>query len=255
MNLEGGRSVTGYVGMSMRETDDGHIVGVIPRVEHVRDASGAFRAGALLTILDSAGGLCSGLAALPDGWVVTTNMTARTVRLDHVGPLRVEAHVLRTGKNNVVAAATIYDDGNHGALITDGVVTSSILVPENGPPQWQRPVVLETRDDTDDEPLPFATWLQARPVDDRTVELDLADELRNPWGILHGGVVASLVDEAAAHATGGVTTDVVLHFLAPNREGPVRATATPMGPVTRVEVVDAGADRVTAVAIATTMAV
>ena len=58
------------------------------------------------------------------------------------------------------------------------------------------------------------------------VEIDLADRLRNPWGILHGGVVATLVDLAAEHATGGgCTTDVVLHFLAPNRVGPVRATA------------------------------
>ena len=92
MNLDGGRSVTGYVGMSMHETDDGDIVGVIPRVEHVRDPRGAFRAGALLTILDSAGGLCSGLAALPDGWVVTTNWVmdaTLTVMLLVVKPVKV----------------------------------------------------------------------------------------------------------------------------------------------------------------------
>ena len=88
--------------------------------------------------------------------------------------------------------------------------------------------------------------------------MPLAEQLRNPWGILHGGAVASLVDIAAEHASGGVTTDVVLHFLAPNRVGPVRATAEPVGArrradgtVMRVEVRDVGADRVTALAIAT----
>jgi uncharacterized protein (TIGR00369 family) len=89
--------------------------------------------------------------------------------------------------------------------------------------------------------------------------MPLADSLRNPWGILHGGALASLVDVAAEHATGGVTTDVVLHFLAPNRIGPVRATtrtigSRPNGTVLRVEVRDVGADRVTALAIVTAAA-
>ena len=64
-----------------------------------------------------------------------------------------------------------------------------------------------------------------RAVTRDTVAIDLADELRNPWGILHGGILAMLVDIAVEHATGGVTTDVVLHFLAPNRVGPVRDRA------------------------------
>jgi acyl-coenzyme A thioesterase PaaI-like protein len=67
---------------------------------------------------------------------------------------------------------------------------------------------------------------------------------------LHGGIVATLADLAAEHATGQVTTDVGLHFLAPNRVGPVRATARRLDARTaRVEVRDLGADRVTAVAI------
>ena len=65
----------------------------------------------------------------------------------------------------------------------------------------------------------------------------------------------ALVDIAAEHATGGVTTDVVLHFLAPNRVGPVRATARPLGArsdgeVCRVEVRDEGGDRLTGLAVA-----
>jgi acyl-coenzyme A thioesterase PaaI-like protein len=56
--------------------------------------------------------------------------------------------------------------------------------------------------------------------------------------------------------TGCVTADVVLHFLAPNRVGPVRAEARTIGTradgaVLRVEVRDHGADRVTALAVVT----
>jgi uncharacterized protein (TIGR00369 family) len=105
--------------------------------------------------------------------------------------------------------------------------------------------------------LPSITeWLNAPAVTADTLEIDLADELRNPWGILHGGVVAMLADLASEHATGRATTEVVLHFLAPNRVGPVQAHARSLGErrdgeVVRIEIRDVGADRVTAVAIAT----
>ena len=118
-----------------------------------------------------------------------------------------------------------------------------------------------TRQPMDEPPTVIDEWLALRRLDANgsghgVVEVDLTDNLRNPWGIMHGGVVAFLVDLATAHATGGATTDVVLHFLAPHRAGPVRATARPLGTrsdgtVCRVEVRDLGADRTTAVAVAT----
>jgi uncharacterized protein (TIGR00369 family) len=158
-----------------------------------------------------------------------------------------------------VTAVTIRDEGDGNAVVVDGVLSSAVLVPENGPPQWTRPLSLSPG-----EPLPgpaptVTEWLGARPFDAAAVQMPLAEQLRNPWGILHGGAVASLVDVAVEHVSGGgVTTDVVLHFLAPNRVGPVRATAVPIGAglradgtVMRVEVRDVGADRVTALAIAT----
>ena len=96
------------------------------------------------------------------------------------------------------------------------------------------------------------------------VELDVTDALRNPWGIVHGGVTASLVDVAAEravaapadHGSSVHTGDVSLHFLAPARVGPVRATATVMGEradgaVVLVTVHDTGRDRVVARAVAT----
>jgi len=249
-----GTDILRFARIEMREVDEFRVEGRVEAVEHLRGANGAVRAGALLTILDSAGGLCGGLASLPDGWVVSTNMSVRTCSLEPTGPLRVESLLLRKGRNNVVTTVTISDHVT-GRAVLDGVLTSAILVPENGPPVWERPMHIRYPDDI--ASLSMDQWLAARLVDDRTIETDLRDALRNPWGILHGGVTAALVDAAVEHATAGAAvTDVVLHFIAPNRLGPVRARATLLGrrsdgTVVRVEVRDEGADRVTAVAIAT----
>ena len=256
-----GRDVSRYVRVEMHEVPGAErgtpaLVGHAPASAHLRGPDGGLRAGALLTLLDMVGGLCGGLAALPDGWVVSTNLSARTVRRTHTGPLRIDANVLRQGRASVVTAVRIRDEGAANALVVDGVLTSAILVPENGPPSWDRPLVLDPGPEPADPWPPIPEWLVASPVDALTIEMPLRDALRNPWGILHGGALASLVDLAAEHATGGVATDVVLHFLAPNRIGPVRAAARVIGTrtdgtVLRIEVRDEGAGRVTALAIVT----
>ncbi len=254
---EAGHHVGRYMGVAMREVEELHLVGHASVAPHLRGPAGGVRTGALLTMLDNVGGLTGGLAALPDGWVVSTNLAARVVARLHVGPLRIDSGLLRRGRNNVVTSVQMRDEGMRDALVASGVLTSAILVPENGPPQWTRPLVLEAVSRPAPDLPPISDWLGVRAVGDHAVEIELAAELRNPWGILHGGVVATLVDLAAEHATGGgSTTDVVLHFLAPNRVGPVRATARELGRRTdghllRVEVRDEGAARTTAIAIVT----
>jgi uncharacterized protein (TIGR00369 family) len=241
----------------MRETDDERMIGHAPVEDFMRGSHGGLRTGALLTMLDNVGGLRAGIAALPDGWVVSTNLAAHVVAVEHVGPLRIESDLLRRGRNNVVTSVQIRDEGARDALVVDGVLTSAILVPHNGPPVWSRPIVLDPGPAPKPAPPPITEWLGVRSAGPNAVEIDLADPLRNPWGILHGGVVATLVDLAAEHATGRVTADVVLHFLAPNRTGPVRADARVLGTradgaVVRVELRDEGAARTTALAVATT---
>ena len=258
---ETGRDVSRYVGVELREVQpaaDGspRIEGHAPAPAHLRRPGGGVRTGALLTMLDNVGGLCGGLAVLPDGWVVSTNLSARVVRLDHTGPFRIDARVLRQGRASVVTAVEIRDEDERDALVVDGVLTSAVLIPENGPPRWSRPLVLSAGPPLVEPVPPIPDWLGAHAIDDATVEMQLAESLRNPWGILHGGAVASLIDLTAEHLTGGTTTDVVLHFLAPNRVGPVRAGGTALGSradgtVLRIEVRDEGADRVTALAVAT----
>ena len=86
--------------------------------------------------------------------------------------------------------------------------------------------------------------------------LDLADRLRNPWGILHGGGLAVLADVAACRAVTALdghrpdrpvtAADTVLHFLRPARVGPVEARCQILGDgigraLVRVAIHDRGA--------------
>lgn len=95
------------------------------------------------------------------------------------------------------------------------------------------------------------------------VEMAMRDDLRGPAGSLEGGVVSTLADvagaSAAALAAGGLvaTEHISISFLAPGREGPIRATGLPLrvgrqDAVAEVRIVDTGkADRLMAVALVT----
>ena len=258
-----GREVNRVTGVSLREVDhpaapaDTHVVGEVVDLAHLRGPSGSVRAGALLTMADTVGGMCAGLAALP-GWVVSTNLMLRTAPDPHRGPLSLEARVLRAGRKAIVTQVQIRDAGDGDRAVADGVLTSAVLEPDGGPPHFPRPMALGPPERLDPV-LSLLEFFGVRAHDHDAVALDITDRVRNPWGILHGGATAVLVDAAAAHAVDGdaTTADVVVHFLRPGRVGPAVATATVPGTradgeLVRVEVVDAGAgNRVMALAIAT----
>lgn len=87
--------------------------------------------------------------------------------------------------------------------------------------------------------------LDAQPFNDRVgarivefgegravLELDIADHHRQQFGVVHGGVLAYLVDNAATFACGTVlgagiiTGGITATYLAAARDGMLRATAT-----------------------------
>jgi uncharacterized protein (TIGR00369 family) len=63
------------------------------------------------------------------------------------------------------------------------------------------------------------------------VEIEIVDEILGPAGAVHGGVIASIVDRAAAYAavqargSPVVTSSVALSYLDAATEGPLRASA------------------------------
>ncbi len=260
--------VTGYLHMEMREVTAGEgpvrLVGTARSTPAVRDATGRMSMGILGAMCDAIGGFCGGLGALPDGWVVTTNMMLRAANRPVGASVALESEVLRAGKSAVVTSVRGTDDDG---FVVGGIVRSAVLVPEGGPPQWTRPAVLDFSD-RPEAGVPFEEWLAPRPTDDG-IEIELRDEFRNPWGIMHGGVTSAVVDAAArAVAYASFDTriarsndarhvdDMVLHFVAPARVGPVVASATvlgdrPDGALLRVEVRDQGIDRLAAFAVVT----
>ncbi|HEY3832070.1 MAG TPA: acyl-CoA thioesterase domain-containing protein [Acidimicrobiia bacterium] len=266
MNLEipneEGRGVARYLDMEVREVTEGEgpvrLLGTAHPSPTVLDESGRMHMGVLGTMCDAIGGFCGGLGALPDGWVVTTNMMLRSADRPVGAVISLESEVLRAGRTAVVTNVHAHDD--HG-FVVGGIVRSAVLVPEGGPPPFARPARLDLAG-RGEQFLPFDTWLDARPLAGDTeagVEIELRDDFRNPWGIMHGGVTSAVIDAAARHVLGNSfhVDDVVIHFVAPARVGPVVAYVTvlgtrPDGTVVRVAVHDRGSDdRTVAFAVAT----
>ncbi len=70
-------------------------------------------------------------------------------------------------------------------------------------------------------------------IGEAKIRLDMRDELRQPYGLLHGGATASLIDTATAFAILGnlgdgemaSTVDLTIQYLRPHTEGAIICTA------------------------------
>ena len=254
------RHVSDYFRIERREVpppegEDGYsgFSGRMPVDDHQRGAGDGLRAGGLLTAVDSLGGFMSGLAVLPQ-WIVTTSCMATMSRLDHVGPLCAQGHVLRRGRSTVVAGFDVTDEGASGVPVAALTMTFAILDPGDMDLDFVRPVVFDM------PPLPEHVvrpeeFFAIEPGEGPVTRLRLDDRLRNPWGILHGGAVAMLADVGACRAAQSsrpglgqaAATDVVLHYLRPTKVGPLEARCRVLGhragrTQVRVALHDVGAD-------------
>ena len=236
----------------------------VPVDPHLLDEAGGLHAGALLTVVDSVGGYLAGLTVQPDG-IVTTSMTLRMGRRRHVGPLLCEATVLRKGRTSVVVLISVTDEGDDDAPVASYVMTCAVLARESPDPTFGRPAD-HPMAPLQPEPIPLVEFFGVQPGSGLVTRLEIGDYLRNTWGILHGGAIAVLSDLAAVRAVrfdagspeGALSaTDMVLHYLAPARVGPVEARCTVMGTrpdasVVRVAMYDTGVeDRMVALASVT----
>ena len=85
--------------------------------------------------------------------------------------------------------------------------------------------------------LPFAKMMGMRLVDmqldSAVIKIEIRDDLRQPSGVLHGGVTATLIDTTMAFAVRtrlpiSVTTatiDLTVHYLRPHVSGTLTCTA------------------------------
>jgi uncharacterized protein (TIGR00369 family) len=208
-----------------------------------------------LTAVDSVGGLLAGLSVHPQ-WIVTTSIMATISELSHRGPVGFHGRILRRGRNAVVVAVEVFDEGADDARVAAVTMTSAVLDPgDHMDLRFDRPVRTPMTP-PDPNPLPPEEFFCIQPGRGAVTQLELASRLRNPWGILHGGAVATLADVAACRAVGaedpaGVRTlaasDTVLHYLRPVKVGPVEARCRVLADrgdraVVRVAIHDVGAD-------------
>jgi uncharacterized protein (TIGR00369 family) len=87
------------------------------------------------------------------------------------------------------------------------------------------------------EGLPFSRLIGMRmielKIDEATIAVDMRDDLRQPSGVLHGGVTATLIDTAMAFAvrtrlpveSATATVDLTVHYLRPLTEGTATCVA------------------------------
>jgi uncharacterized protein (TIGR00369 family) len=225
--------------------------GRVPIDGHQRGAGGGLRTGGLITSLDSLGGMVAGLSVLPK-WIVTTSLMVTVSDLVHAGPLRLDSRIVRQGRNAVIVGLDVSDEGAGDGSVATALMTCAVLDPGDMVLEFTRPV-RSTMPSIPPEPLPPEEFFRIEPGTGPVTRLELADHLRNPWGILHGGAVAVLADEAACRAAAAVAhgpvaaADTVLHYLRPVKVGPVEARCQVLGSRAgrtrvRVEVHDVGAD-------------
>ena len=99
--------------------------------------------------------------------------------------------------------------------------------------------------------LPFAKLVGMQLVDIRpneaVIEIEMRDDLRQPNGVLHGGVTATLIDTAMAFAVRTyltdteptATIDLTVHYLRPHVTGKASCTARVVRPGKRIFTVPA----------------
>lgn len=219
------------------------------------DASGALRAGVVTFAADMATGLAMGLAVLDRNlWTVTTDLDVHVPAMVHTGTLRIDVDVLRAGETTTVSTFTVHDDES-GRCVGGGSGTGRPFPFDFDRGNLEVPIGA-VRDHGAGAEVPaeaLVPYLGFRVGEDASVEVDVADWLRNPWGILHGGVTSCLADVAAASAGSAAlartarVTDQMVRFLAPGRVGPVRAVPHVLAvdgdqALVEVRIVDAGKD-------------
>lgn len=231
--------------------------------------------GGLLTVVDLlAGTVCLGM--IEDDWMATSTLTFHLVEPVPAGELLLSARSARVGRTTIAIEVEASAGDSPQRRVGEGIVTFSRLVrrESNLSLSGARMEPGARFSFPADPGADIGTGGSLRRaigcdvVDPRggVTETPLGEYVRNSFGALNGGVVATIVEAAALAVAGseaagpGHVTDVVVHYLAQGRIGPVTSVGSVLrrgwsgstAPSTvRVEVSDSGepsGDRLMAVA-------
>jgi uncharacterized protein (TIGR00369 family) len=179
------------------------------------------------------------------------------------GVVAAAGSVIRAGRTTVVVEVDIHQETDTSAEETTSI--GSVMMTFSRLPRREDNREVEIDEDSHQTvdlaapgsrlTRPYLEELAIRVLDEAAgvVELDMTDYVRNSVGALQGGTVAILADVAGQHAariaTGKplTTSDLAIHYLLQGRVGPFRTRAkvlraTNDTALTRVDVIDSGAD-------------
>lgn len=227
----------GALGIRVAPTRDGGIACVLGRHAATLD-DGRVAAGAALTLADQA--TAQGVfGVLP----VMTPMMTLALRIDWLGDLpgagltcTIE-DVTREGALALVRGRFEADDGSVPGLVTARYLIGAMPGGDTGMAR-ERPVAPPS------DAADFAAYAPLEPAGDGWINHPRADHVGAPLPAYHGGIIAALLDGAAARTApaGMVRADTDVRFLAPGRaDRPLVLTARAVRAGRRVATIDAEA--------------
>jgi acyl-CoA thioesterase len=237
------------LGMEAEVTSESSAKVRIPVTPYVTGPDGGVRAGVLATLVDVVGGAAA-LRSLHPDWMATADLALQVVR-PAVGPyVEARATVLRRGRTTLVVEALVSEGA--GSPLAWASMTFAVLPGRDTNPM---------QDASSDLPVRWAltgSGLEG-PVDDvlsisvddaasGLVSLPIRPYLRNSFGAVQGGVMATLGEVACVEMLGAdvgfegvpVVTDLQVAYLSLGRVGPI---------VSRSKRLDGGAGRSTGSAV------
>jgi acyl-coenzyme A thioesterase PaaI-like protein len=215
---------------------------------------GGIAAGPLMTTVDVLAGLLVGRVVLPD-WMATAQLSLHLDRPPSSGTVVADAEVIRDGRTTIVVEVRLRGGGDpFGEAMLSFVrlprresnVDLSVVPVEYGRRTTLAVAGSGLVHDYDEE-----LGIQVLDGPSGRLRLEVGEYVRNSFGAVNGGVVASLAAAAARAASSPLlagparVADAAVHYLGQGRVGPVETTARVVrrdasGVLTRVQVLDSG---------------
>ena len=232
----------------------------MPLADSLATPFGEARLGVLACFVDCAAGGIGLLTARPS-WLVTTYLNLHVWTPPTGNALTATATVLRSGRSTVILDVDLANQQSVGrASVGFAALPARPEDPVMPDPPDDGLVQLGTGRVEMESLLPYLGTRTIEAASGSTVTT-LNDHILNNLGILNGGVMCILAEEAVLLAAAGATgrpvsvTQLSMDFISAVRTGPVRTEATVIGReqhalVVQGRVIDGGADRLAAVGTA-----
>jgi uncharacterized protein (TIGR00369 family) len=217
--------------------------------------------GVIATLVDLLAGALTIRAIYPD-WAATSNLSLHTTGRANAGRVSVVGFLVRAGSTMTVVDLNIFEESGdfleRSRSIGCALVTFSKLTRRKDPFKGEFAESLAHKHQFAFEGSgliqPYLQEVGVRVLDELegVVEVPMNDYIRNRFGALQGGIVATMADVAGQHAARAatdrlmLTSDLEIHYLSQGKVGPFRTKTTVIRAgnetvLTRVEVFDTGA--------------